>query len=1131
MSESILWAKSSRYAVTALPAVPHTLHQLSADATANVRGCLDSSSRFALLASSTSIHVWNYSEPESIPATYTVNVPESHVDSRPVLSALVPPSSFKDPGALAFTSKGATYWESVGSAATDGLLVYSQAHSVSLNLSRVESPQYLKLVHPLGALLATSSGRIFLVSLTDHSANPSLSVCQIRAHDPNNAGFWNSLKSTLSLNTPTRNIVAIRIISSSATAAKFLYATAEAYIGVWSCDKSATATIHSQFNCFDLLVNSVAAIYPHARANLTICDAEYTNDHAMLLASAQKSSDYTDYFLFIVSLDSADPQVLSTYHITSTSVSSANRPALFLPYPHNTVFITTSSTVVIVDFTVNPYKFPFEDNISFRDNVSILAAGSEPYVQETLSHPGQNAAVVITAAGAGVVRIERYFHDDSDISFAPSSVESSLVNTLTSKVQQAVFYTEVEDSPIEFYASQQALALTGGIETLESIVLKVSHDILTSSSMYMPDSMPSTEEHLAYRRSALYRLARYATAQFPEISISTRIQLMTDLEMCEAALLIWQIWDRKLESLPSTSIIPNLSLYQGLAKITTINSVNDVRSWFIKHIDQLPELLVALSDLAESMKSAPSFDSIDQITDISNICVASILSGAYLVRQEHQVSLYGIDSVADYVPESPTDFQGMWTSQLKVCEALVKVYETLLFLIQNTAKTSELVNALTLIVRCTCRTFSERIGWLFSLMLQLTEGNRNDCLSHAEDLTDKFAEFRRESLLALYDLGVVKDATELAEEYQDFTILAELTDRLRLVSGDMQLMVHFLDKYGYDFAQNLCQYFYDSGKSNLILQCCNNYLPYVEKYLTSFDELPGDLNKVYWIFKVMHRDYADGSSKLMRFAESKEDAASKVRLQLALTKLGFLAAGVRESKVDEELLTSDAMHNLQMDVQRVVDPTRPLTVQADAAREAIGDTISKRNENYFVGVLEQGMKKLLQDIWIPEHELAELLTLVDTRPNEHSMNRFFQALYLISLANSGAAVKDQLIRSTWRRCIIADDWNSTLKQDSSLLTDNERKRFAESTLFYRTMKLCIETQLFEKDESLAINDASKAIGITEMSIISAANSAMSESARKMLQHDLTVENRILEDLISNGVNEWIEGIVTSLNAN
>ncbi|KAK9480673.1 Nup133 N terminal like-domain-containing protein [Lipomyces japonicus] len=892
---AVVYTKNEKYCVSRLPALPNIL-KLKDDL--SFSGGIDSSTDAALLLTSTFAYVWRYTSPDHLPAT--ISFPINNPSDVLPLGALVSPSAGStEPGLVLvhpLTGK-VLYYEAVGGAIAEGLLHRKKGVESIIGLYQGEILEHIQNIEPVGIIVATSSGRFVLISLHDAAGRPGISCTVMRG---SGSGLWSNLKGVLNLGSTRRDVTAIKPGKLLGRGERMVITiNVRGAVTTWQCSRSGNYSLLFEMDLRPQLIQSIIEVYPQSEKTFTVHDIEMLpgDDKSGLILSSfiydeNGKNDQIYYVLFTVYLDQEDFRIISTHRITCYSVKSTRTPKLLLPQPGNTSFIVLSNAVIMVDTlfqrsTISNFKW--EDVVEFRSEIDIFTTGYEDLVtqnQQVTRHSG----IILLTRGAGVIRVER-LEDENEGAAVTSNTE-----VIKSKLRQAVYFGNIEETPLSFEASGE---VGYNVDHIETAIDEVSDEIIIGKSEYYK-YIEDVSENLNVRCQALSRLLEHLSPIFSSLSVKSRLNTMWKLEKCEAA--------QKIYGLYATSQIDSHILSSA---ISDFEEKQSIEQWFSSEVVRIGELAIAIGNksLLAARKASNNKSLMIRHVKEANITLLTLLArSAYFIRSHFMKEVFKLADSASSLNAVP------WTSSWEILTTLGKLYDITKAICgelwertgksddNSEAEYSEMVSQLVLLAECLCRAYVERIEYC-SIDERLHE--------QREKLKAMYNEQRASWIKPLLKFGHSEKAFQLAEHYNDFRSLAEMCreEKVRLEGlnqADSEIeaaqeslasrIKSYFDSHGYEFAAVLYQYYIDAGLVSLLFIEFPSYNQHLEKFFSS-----GKYDRVAWIHDIQVNDFASAGKKLERVVDELDDSLSNKRLQLSIAKLCLISAKNTGGSTDKDI--------------------------------------------------------------------------------------------------------------------------------------------------------------------------------------------------------------------------------------
>lgn len=1100
--------KNARYCVVRLPATPAILKSSSSPV---VDASIDSLSRYGLLVTPESCLVWDYSSPDHVPNTLAF--PGSSKIATLVPSA---PGS-NEPGLVTLGSKTGelTYWEAVGGAVADGLLRHKQKSvSYKVGLYSSEVVEKLENIDPAGIVATTSSGRYILITLRDATGKVNI-VSHTMHGGP--SGLLSSIRSAIAISGSRRDVVSVKPGPKLSRHERLvLIVTQAGDVTVWECSRSGSSKLLVDSRLGEVLINHISDLYPYASSTFRVHDIEHAGHDdsgiVYVLASFTNNDQGVYYLVYTVKLGS-EVSVLSAHRIQSYTGHSSTLPKLRLPEPKNTLFVVLSQSIVLLDahqkFS-SPQGLPtrrWEDVVILRHEVQVLGSGSEDLVAGYSSdHKPQNSSIIaFTQGGAGVLKVERFADFPEN---APSTdSQASDLDLAKSKIEQAVFYgSSSEDgwaNPLSFGARKE---LQFDAHTLEQAFLQVSREIVCATSPYLPPLLPSMAEHLSIRVSTLERLAQFLQANYRGmLSVSTRFQLLWDLEKTVVAKALWEHIDGRMQFEEGENV-----LVYVINQSASSSNGDPLREWFLQRIPEIQNLLVGAGQYCAKQYSA-GHRGPETLQDTNMVLLESIYHSALNVRNAYMGPVFELAAtdVSKEVPWASTNtmirvFESQYDMTRRAFNALTKKDDRIMGILGD---------QLVYLVETLCVMNSQRLKWSANSGEKSTE------------IWQAYSEARGGWLKQLVDAGYKDSAIRIAEQFQIYRSLVEILLEDWSIArnrGDragehaqVQRLNHYMDVFQYEFAATLYQYLVETKQLKALLTM---FPQYTSTYLDKFLSTQRHIN-ISWAHNVRMGDYLSAGKALNDASRSSvEDIATNKKLKLSIAKLSLLASG---QKKQQESLLMDIENQI-----KAVDVENEISKQLSAeSYESLFKYVDERNADGLAQVLKRALGRMDNGRALSVEELIDILTLTYVDRTD-SRARFYWALQLCASSELPDARRPYNERLIWRRLFLSDNWEDILKTKNK--SDSKVKVMTEKTILFTTLSLAVNEQSLVNEQFLE-DPLSAAEPEPSESILSARYGYANEELQASILKDTQTEGVLLQTLVDHlDFASWTQGISSRL---
>jgi nuclear pore complex protein Nup133 len=752
----------------------------------------------------------------------------------------------------------------------------------------------------------------------------------------------------------------------------------------------------------------------------------------------------------------------------------------------------------------------FEDVIDFRAEMSVDIVGSgleEPYgpshgIEDSKSRrfKAKYPAVVLIVRGGGVVRVAAT-NINKLVSAKPQQV------TAKSKLEQAVFFSTLEQNPISFAVRPE---LQFSSEEVGSAALDLSLDILKSKTPYIPAVPASITENLRKRSSALRVLAEHLRESGVDLDRVTRWRLLWNAERMEAAAVIWKNYDARLRRKPEgqkrgllTDIVEFIHENYKSEPVAEAGELDRVRHWFINDIWNLETAIPWAYQVIRETFGAGQKDHgfVMKMVAEADELVVDALEGAFNFRSAN-LDLYGLQTEKLRYGILERGYEGLpefWTSTTHIVTNSRKQTELSGVLLKeywgkppkpniDSDVTERIRLELPSVVDITIRCSTERIRWA-------SAQNTPEQQIEAENLKKLLAVAQDDRIQMLAgDLELAEPAIVLAEKHEIMPTLASVlilelyvcakrmespgidgpefrqwAQRSKELHGRIR---DLFAKFGETWAAALYESFIYSGYMNNLL----NEHQDQQKYLTMFLRSKPEYAKIAWLQEVIReKNFEKAAKELLDLGLMREQDLWSKKIELSIGKMARLADG-RYKWSNGNLISNGgdvelAAVNNQLGLIKIQDTVYDYVLpsindavddkaEMQLALEAHGNK-SLRHRMAFSLLLETSMGKLLKHIAMDASSLIDLLTLMGDsgKPEENLSFRGEQFYLAIQVSIYGISKKDEqhvTQQLVWRRCMLRDNWanlNNTVLKDDQEVDDQLR-----TTALYMAFKACYKNR-------------------------------------------------------------------------
>lgn len=1073
--------------------------------------------------------VWHYmrgtnsSDPSSVQRIRLL-YPSTNPKQPLPLGVLMPTSA--EPAILVVnpTSGKITFWESLNAAVSADANRQKQ-QCVQGNVSGLMSGETITNIteaEPRGFVLTLSTGRLAHLTISDVMGKPIIQVHYLRNTAAQGAGVLGSLRSVFSISAWKRDVAAVRAGRSIQRGQKYMVvATTTGAFQTWDLSWNGTQTLVGDLDARNDILKALSegaevfhdgddhlfelldfTIIPSGLTGKEVVKAQSSASTKLMALTVLKGRDVAKYALVGMTLLS-DTVVIDVVHPikcyrTPLSSDSPFRPQLLIPEPSQTAFVVLEKSVVLISLVeveespetqlqleAHNLPDPFQDviDLNSRKPYKIVGCASEPSGR----NPGR-ASCIVMVYGFGLVRVEALPMEEGQ------SVLDRGTVTARTKIEQAVFFGSLRQDLLEFTPRPEMEFLPADVE---EAALSVSRSIMDSTSQYLPKSMPSVDQQLQLRATALLNLNKHLRRHHATLSRQCRWCLLWDAEKMASAQELWLCYDSAVQHPKNTTDMRNVftemieAIHPRYKKENRpeYNETDGVRHWFTHDLWRLEAVIPYAEEIVElmfkeSIEDQREFDlatkarMVDEATDIQ----LAVLATAFRFRDFHAVA-YGLDEeMSDGLLES--GYEGIppiWTSsatilqKVKMLTDLSREMACLLDIqLEEDVADDEMMDSLLLKlaqdnsrqVDVCCKIYIERSRWMRACEeLQTQEAGKA--------LQRSSMALRKELLTKLTEIGQTDAALGIAEKYHDMDALAEVieeelhhSEQAHEHEASEALRLRIIDnfvKYGTPWANAFfSQHLNGIGAVQILDQ--NEIF---QQHLTKFLRHHASFAKVGWINEVVSEHEYGLASDFLDRAQQQSTTLWAQKIALSMRKLTLQAAQTANNSpqskttplcndIDRSLACVKIQERLFAYLKPRVADALDAEAETELALQRHG-SIPLQAKPSLRSLLRHNFESLLSTAILTPDELIDTLTLItpevlSSEPASFTNVRFYEALRILKLLFTADPARrllhEQLI---WRRCILADDWpalNRTETKPSNTVTEETSRTALFQTLYH-----------------------------------------------------------------------------------
>ncbi|KAK5171397.1 uncharacterized protein LTR77_004541 [Saxophila tyrrhenica] len=1129
--------QNERYSVKLLPSTPKELRRADVE----YRGSLGAA-HHALAVTRERAYIWDYTShvPVSSPRTFDIPFPVRSTDALP-LGALVAAGNSTDIGLVlvSATTGKVVYYDSIERAASLSLF-QERKSGVEGSLGSLFSGEAVTEIvsaDHAGFIIVLSSGRLVHLTLRDAQGKARVFAQFLRATEHGSGGFFGSIRGMITGGSWRRDVSAVHTRSLGPRGPmQAISLTERAELQMWNLGWAGQYNFNGTIDCREVILEELRKLgSPESGGQaegMTMLDfalmERQSNGKEAATPGAEKpiemvvlvqngTSDNCSYVLAELSIAAIRATVSRTVELESyrqrAGHDASSKPRLFVPRPQHTAFVTFGDAILVAELEGPDLDGPeaqlhasyvetvFEDTIYLKQSPRFEILGA---AEEDGTHRASSIAFV---QGAGLVRTSVA---------EPSSVPRMATVPVRNRIEQAVFRDALQDGNIIDFSRVSDARYSP--DEVEHAALRISDEILSSTSSFVSTNPTSIETQLAYKAQGLRALVNHVRRNYPALSNAIFWQLLWDAEKVAAAQQMWAAFEKhkaanseKKHKRAATLMDEVCALAeQGLARGSDVPSTDDVvRDFFVHRLRYVERLLFHAYDFLKQLQAETDYAPQAKMGILleANDLWNEALEGVFQFRMDNAAA-YGIlpESLRDGILTDATEYAelpGSWTSSeimLKASVAMCKIsralandeYEKNEQDPEMTRLVPEVGKEIPRLLQLMCLIYQERINWLAS---RPDEKNRE----LAQKLRANYDDTRYDQFRGLADLAQAEAGMKLAEKHHDMNTLTEmivaetqfsLEAMQENASDNTAIMQHmdamtarigaYFDRFGDDWANAYFDQVFSSGHAGPMF---NDAQEHWQEPLTRYLRAEPSRAKLCWINDVLaDKDYVHASEVLLDTAMKQESQIWHKKVELSMSKLALLAMqegleadGVGMTQHDLNSSMPDKELELVMVQNELYEHLRPeiqIAVDEQGALEITIQRVGLRNQDLhsLKSLLQSGLDRVLKQSVLPVEELIDVLTLMESifqeDPEEHNLEgaEFFLALRALNAAapNMSQERVEMLMQLIWKRCYIYDDWvdiNSTLKQSG-----DETEEKLKNTTPWRTIYYALDADFFNQPD-------------------------------------------------------------------
>ncbi|KAJ7905514.1 Non-repetitive/WGA-negative nucleoporin C-terminal-domain-containing protein [Mycena olivaceomarginata] len=1098
-----LFAKSDELSVSFYANLPVEVKQILKNAG---YGVIDTLTGFALVASGQTCFVWQHAQAvKGTPTCYIFSCPEDQDRSNPPFHELVPYTSAREPGLILVSLSGEIrFWDSIGIGLAGGQNYSStdldlSPDEVVTNLLRVD----VSLSGLLFRLVLTSAGGKH--HLTSHPFSRPSSGLSLSRLIP--SFLSPSPSSSQPLTPEVGNISSIALGGQTPTGGKELWALVDTRVQRWEMKSegweeplldeeiagvarsalrtSFGASVNQDNSQLDLELVDIAI---DGEGKLVILVSYAGNDDNQLPVSMDVGGVRRMYALIRLSYLGEVFKVDGVRKVPYQSTSASGAPV------HPRIQVLLDGQLVSVQFG-DAVALCARDS-DYLDRIELRSASDRTLGVGVVQN--ESALLILTAATMVKAQIDM----DKVAIFNSETGRASLIKSI---MTQAIVYGSIPDNPLQFSfpPGVDAESLMQGAEQLSKAVLQSDPEVVRSN--------PDLSAQLTSRKERLSWLIHFINdnAVLGKMSPRSRQELATDAEKLYAG---YQLWIQHNEVLTPESVLSEaIEVYMDSVQEQHYEDI--VRAFFRLRVGDIGLLLPQVTDVTGRLAQNSGRDLVELLPEANRIVLTVVTSA--MEYRNYNLGVYGIVlPLIDPWTSSPALIDvilGLFESTTKVLDSSTRAG---VVLERNSYANSQLPELATILFACV----QERLDWLASVTSPETPAIERE----NNELKQKFALMRPDTLETLRKHGHASTAFMLAEKYRDFSSLAALCHQDEVYPSHKNpnalRIQNYIDRFKEEFTTELYRWYIQHGELRVMFSQDDVQSAYMDKFFAAHPD-----PSISWIHDLGQRRYEAAADALLSESEAAPRLNTK-HLMLSIGKLAHLAHVQETGEIAEDYVL-DNFHN-DLDFvsvhQALLDEFKPVldSLRGRQSLDAQIDVIVKREASRLTDqkaltlIFKDLVRQLLQGNALSMEDTVDVLTLKD---NTTSVEDYTTALHLLArVQNLPEARRMSAFRSVWRRIYIHDDWD-TIRRTANVSDHQLNERF-RATALYATLSVVLAMD--NPPEGYDTSPDSALVIPTETEITSRWPGLSSEQVDALLQ-DYTQECDKLGELDLNDVYERI----------
>ncbi|KDQ07351.1 hypothetical protein BOTBODRAFT_192479 [Botryobasidium botryosum FD-172 SS1] len=1022
-------------------------------------GTVDSATGFGLIISLSTCFVWNCAKRGLGSSTcYIFPAPDfRHADGAPThliipVASIVPYSSSREPGLIVCSATGEVrFWDSIA----PGLAGAEKYHTTRLPVSADEYVTALYRCEPFTYIATTTFGRLFRLTITTVSGKSQVIAAPFTRSQSVFSRVTSTFFSSASASVETGAVAAVAIGQGSLRDGRDIWVLTERLLQKWRISGDSWEQVLLEQDIRPLVCQALAANLAHPETmstsafELEFLAVESTRTQELIILvsysgeldpSSLTSGQFVRSYAIICMAAAAGSLEAREVHILPYRKARDTRPA-----SDPRMILVGEGVVAFVQFSDAASVISLADDSPFRETLVLKDPWDRMLGFGQLPHQERNdtAEITVTTASRGLLTFRM------DLAKIHGSHPDTPTNHLKATMEQAIFFGASLENPFLFRLEPR---LEGN---LGAAAERISQEILSSRCEFMRATL-DLRAQLTDRCTRLRSLIGFINENgaLGQLSQTSRQRLAHDAEKLFAANNLWAYHNKyPVDVLSQRGQSRNLlvaAIERYMHKTGEAIGGDFVRLFFKTKINDIGALCEEIYQIVQGA-SSPYEQSQDWtiiVPEASRI-VLNLYESALHHRAETS-ALYGIDTKAPFIER--------WSGLPVQLDMLQLLFDSTSHLLQEASQNAnpvydqrdrntaaQLKLQLQELAAIVFSSFRDRLSYLTNLPAE--EGNEREMVA----LQDRFANTRPQVARALVKYDSAEKAFQLAEEYRDFRILAELSNEFSESSGHRT--ARYIELYREDFAYELYQRYIEKGKLRILLEQDEKYNELLDGFFRN-----NSYPRIEWIHDIATSKYHEAGRVLLGEAQNEPKLASK-HIMLSIAKLAVVATlpNLDTDDAQEYLGTLDEpLDFISVHETLLAEFTGALGLNARSTPEGQAEVVTSTvalhlsDRPALQALFKRLAKALFQGKALQEEDLVDLLTLKD---NKNSAGDFHTALGVLLRANNLPEARHQTaLRNIWERVYTHDNWDRL--RSTSNLTDENLNDLLRQTTLYATIQLC-----------------------------------------------------------------------------